>query len=108
MEFRYSPEQEELMRVLRDFAQRELAPRSSQWDETGKVPWDVWRQMGEVGLLGLRTPEAFGGQGADLVTMGIATEEIARGDFGSTTAIQLAGLAGEIVGGNGAPEVQER
>ena len=108
MDFAYTPEQEELIRTLRIFARKELAPRSQQWDRTGALPWDAWRQMGELGLLGLRAPAAYGGQDADLVTMGIATEEIARGDFSCTYGIQLANLAGEILGRNGSEEVKRR
>ncbi|MBI4270580.1 MAG: acyl-CoA dehydrogenase family protein [Candidatus Rokubacteria bacterium] len=108
MEFSYTAEHEELIRTLRAFARKELAPRSHRWDTTGEFPWDAWRQMGELGLLGLRAPAAYGGQEADLVTMGIATEEIARGDFGCTYGIQLAGLAGEILGRNGSDEVKTR
>jgi len=108
MEFTYTAEQEELIRTLRAFARKALAPHSHRWDTTGEFPWDVWRQMGELGLLGLRAPAAYGGQEADLLTMGIATEEIARGDFGCTYGIQLAGLAGEILGRNGTEEVKAR
>src|SRR5437763_17102572 len=97
MDFTLSPEQEELIRTLRAFAKKELAPRSAHWDRSGEFPWEAWRKMGELGLLGLRTPAAFGGQETDLLTMGIASEEIARGDFSCTYAIQLAGLAGEIL-----------
>jgi len=108
MDFSYTAEQEELIRTLRAFARKELAPRSHRWDTTGEFPWDVWRQMGELGLLGLRAPAAYGGGEADLVTMGIATEEVARGDFGCTYGIQLAGLAGEIIGRSGGDEVRAR
>ena len=108
MDFAFTPEQDELIRTLRAFASRELAPRSAHWDKTGEFPWDVWRQMGELGLFGLRAPAEFGGQEADLLTMGIATEEIARGDFSATYGIQLAGLAGEIIGKNGADDVKRR
>jgi cyclohexanecarboxyl-CoA dehydrogenase len=108
MEFSFSPEQEELIRTLRAFARKELAPRSQRWDKTGEFPWDVWRQMGELGLLGLRTPSDYGGQEADLVTMGIASEEIARGDFSCTYGIQLAGLAGEILGRSGAEDLKKQ
>ncbi|MBI4594518.1 MAG: acyl-CoA dehydrogenase family protein [Candidatus Rokubacteria bacterium] len=108
MEFAYTAEQEELIRTLRAFARKELAPRSAHWDKSGEFPRDAWRRMGDLGLLGMRAPAAFGGQELDLVTMGIATEEIARGDFGCTYGIQLAGLAGEILGRNGTPEVQRR
>src|SRR5262249_60243878 len=64
--------------------------------------------MGELGLLGLRIPTAHGGQDADLITFGLAMEEVARGDFSCTYGIQLAGLAGEIVGTNGTEEVKRR
>jgi cyclohexanecarboxyl-CoA dehydrogenase len=108
MDFALAPEQEELVRTLRAFARRELAPRSGEWDRSGTFPWDAWKAMGELGLLGLRIPGAYGGQEADLLTMGIASEEIARGDFACTYGIQLAGLAGEILGRNASEEVKRR
>jgi len=108
MDLAFSPEQDELVRTLRHFARRELAPRSAHWDRTGEFPWEVWRRMGELGLLGLRVPEAYGGQAADFLTFGIAMEEIGRGDFSCTYGIQLAGLAGEILGRSGTEEIKTR
>jgi cyclohexanecarboxyl-CoA dehydrogenase len=108
MHLDFTPEQEELSRTLRSFARKELAPHGAAWDRGGEFPWDAWRRMGELGLLGLRTPAAYGGQEADFLTFGIAMEEIARGDFGCTYGIQLAGLAGEILGRNAGEEVKQR
>lgn len=108
MEFAFSPEQEELVRTLRVFARKELSPHSAQWDKSREFPWQIWRQMGELGLLGLRTPAAYGGQEADLLVTGLATEAIARGDLSCTYGIQLAGLAGEIIGRYGGEEVKAR
>ena len=108
MQLAFTPEQEALSRTLRAFARKELAPRSAAWDTSGEFPWDVWRRMGELGLLGLRTPAAYGGQEADYLTLGIAMQEIARGDFGCTYGIQLAGLAGEILGRGASEEVKRR
>jgi cyclohexanecarboxyl-CoA dehydrogenase len=108
MDLAFSPEQEELVRTLRQFARRELAPRSAHWDRTGEFPWEAWRRMGELGLLGLRVPAAYGGQEADFLTFGIAMEEIGRGDFSCTYGIQLAGLAGEILGRSGTEEIRTR
>jgi cyclohexanecarboxyl-CoA dehydrogenase len=107
MDFTLTPEQEELTRALRVFARRELRPRSPHWDKTGEFPWETWRRMGELGLFGFRIAAEHGGLESDFVTMGLATEEIARGDFGCTTGIQLASLAGEIVGRNGTDEVKK-
>lgn len=108
MDLAFSPEQDELVRTLRQFARRELAPRSAQWDNTGEFPWEAWRRMGELGLLGLRVPAAYGGQEADFLTFGIAMEEIGRGDFSCTYGIQLAGLAGEILGRSGSEAIKTR
>lgn len=108
MDFALTSEQEELSRTLRSFARKELAPRSRHWDKTGEFPWDALRQLGELGLLGFRTPPELGGSEIDLVSMGIAMEEIARGDFGATYGIQLAGLAGQILGRNATDEVKTR
>jgi len=108
VDFAFTAEQEELIRTLRGFARKELAVRSQHWDKSGEFPSSAWRQMGELGLLGLRAPVEYGGQEADLLTTGIAMEEIARGDFSCTYALQLAGLAGEIIGKNGADEVKKR
>ncbi len=108
LNFSFTQEQEELARTLRTFARKELAPRSAHWDKSDEFPWGAWRQMGELGLLGLRAPVDLGGGGADLVTTGIAVEEIARGDFGATYGIQLAAFAGEIIGGNGVEEIRQR
>ncbi len=108
MDFAFTPEQEALARTLRAFARKELAPRSQRWDKGGEFPWDAWRQMGELGLFGLRAPAVYGGQETDLVTTGIAIEEIARGDFSCTYGIQLASLAGEIIGRNATEDVRKR
>jgi cyclohexanecarboxyl-CoA dehydrogenase len=108
MEFALTSEQEELSRTLRNFARKELAPRSRHWDKTGAFPWDALRQLGELGLLGFRTPPELGGSEIDLVSMGMAMEEIARGDFGATYGIQLAGLAGQILGRSAAEEIKTR
>jgi cyclohexanecarboxyl-CoA dehydrogenase len=108
MDLAFSPEQDELVRTLRQFARRELAPHSAQWDKTGEFPWEAWRRMGELGLLGLRIPAAYGGQETDFLTFGIAMEEIGRGDFSCTYGIQLAGLAGEILGRSGSEAIKTR
>ena len=108
MDFAFTPEQDELVRTLRAFARKELAPRSAAWDRTGEFPWEVWRRMGELGLFGLRAPAAYGGQEAELLTVGIAAGEIARGDFSCTYGIQISALAGEILGREAGDEIKRR
>jgi len=108
MDFAFTPEQDELARTVRTFAARELAPHSRGWDASAEFPRAAWRRMGELGVLGLRIPAAYGGADAEFVMVGIAMEEIARGDFSCTYGVQLAALAGEILGRNGHPEVCQK
>src|SRR3990172_1401761 len=108
MDLAFTPEQHELARTGRAFTKKELAPHTARWDRTDEVPLEAWRRMGELGLLGLRTPARYGGQGGEPPTLGVPPAEIPRGDFCSTHVIQTANLAGDILGKNGSDEVKER
>jgi butyryl-CoA dehydrogenase len=75
--------------MVRDFAQKEVAPRAALVDKTEEFPEENIRQMGELGLLGLPLPEEYGGGGGDYLSYAIAVEEIARA-CGSTALIFAA------------------
>jgi alkylation response protein AidB-like acyl-CoA dehydrogenase len=87
--FELSEEQQFIRQTVRDFAQKEIAPRSAEIDRTGEFPQDIFQKMAELGLLGLPFPEEYGGAGADALSVALAVEEIARGD-GSTALAYLA------------------
>ena len=91
-----TPEQEDFRKVVRDFAEREIAPHAEEWDRTHTFPVDVVLAMGELGLFGLPFPEEYGGTGADFTTVCLAIEELARVD--SSMAITLE--AGVGLGAN--------
>lgn len=65
-------------RMVRDFAEREIAPRVEEMDRTDEFPWDLFHRMGELGLYGLPFPEEYGGSNAGYTNLVIALEEIAR------------------------------
>lgn len=73
-------EQEELRRVIRRFAQEEIAPHVSAWDEASTFPSDVVRQLGGMGLLGVIFPPELGGSGMGYVEYVLAIEELSRVD----------------------------
>ena len=75
-----SDEHEAFRTVVRDFAQRELAPHVEQWDRDQHFPLDAVRAMGELGLFGIVFPERWGGSGGDFAALCIAIEEIGRVD----------------------------
>jgi len=96
VDFDLSSEHEAFRKVVREFAETEIAPHAEEWDRTHTFPLDVVRKMGELGLFGLPFPEEYGGMGADLLTLCIAIEELARVD--SSMAITLE--AGVGLGAN--------
>ena len=82
MTYELSREHEEFRRVVRDFAEAEIAPHAAQWDRDHHFPVDVVQQMGKLGLMGLTAPEEYGGAGedGDFTSLCVAIEEIGRVD----------------------------
>jgi butyryl-CoA dehydrogenase len=85
MTFELSPEHEQFRRTVRDFAEKEIAPHSAQWDRDHTFPVDVVHKMGELGLFGLTAPEEYGGAGlggdeGGFTSLCLAIEELGRVD----------------------------
>ena len=97
VDFAFTEAQQEFARIVRAFALQELAPKYAYWDRTGEFPGEQWRKMGQIGITGICIPETYGGQAADCVTVGIAAEEVARGDFNCGYALIENCLNGEIL-----------
>jgi butyryl-CoA dehydrogenase len=77
---------------MRDFADREVAPGAVERDRDGSFPYDLVRKMGDIGLFGLPLPAEYGGSDADLTTLCLAIEELARVD--ASVAITLSAAVG--------------
>ena len=83
-------EQQRLIRdSVRDFARERLTPHAAQWDRENTFPRDALRGLGELGVLGMVTPDTYGGAGSDYVSLAVAIEEVAAGD-GATSSIATA------------------
>jgi len=89
MDFELNEEQRLVRDMVRDFAQKEIAPRAAEVDRSEEFPADNIRKMAELGLLGLPYPEEYGGGGGGYLSFAIAVEEIARA-CGSTALIYAA------------------
>ncbi len=106
MEFSFTEEQLLLQKTLRQYAKSELLPNYHRWDRGEKFPLEKIRELGQLGMTGLRVPERYGGQDTAFVTCGIASEELARGDFNYGLFIQLSCIAAELLRAKASPEVQ--
>ena len=80
MSFELSEDHETFRKVVRDFAEGEIAPHVAQWDRDKHFPVDIVHKMGELGLFGLVVPEEFGGHGGDFTSLCVAIEELGRVD----------------------------
>src|SRR6478736_398159 len=90
MNYELSREHEEFRRVVRDFAETEIAPHAAQWDVDHHFPVDTVRAMGKLGLFGLPVPEEYGGSGADFTSLCVAIEEIGRIDQSMGITLEAA------------------
>jgi alkylation response protein AidB-like acyl-CoA dehydrogenase len=78
--FGLTEEQEQLRREVRSFAEREVAPHVSEWDERSEFPHGAVKKLGEMGLMGIIFPEELGGAGLGYVEYVLAVEELSRVD----------------------------
>jgi alkylation response protein AidB-like acyl-CoA dehydrogenase len=80
VEFEYTPEQVQLRKAVRQFAEAEIAPHVMEWDEAQTFPLEVIHKLGELGYLGSIFPEELGGAGLGYIEYSIIIEELSRVD----------------------------
>jgi len=89
MDFDLSSEQQEIRKLAKDFADREIAPGARERDRSEIFPKDVLAKMAPLGLLGGPVPEKYGGIGIDYVSHALVTEEIGRVDSSVRTTLSV-------------------
>jgi short-chain 2-methylacyl-CoA dehydrogenase len=78
--FELSEDHELFRKVVRDFAEAEIAPHVAEWDREHRFPVELIGKMGDLGLFGLIAPEQYGGSGGDFTSLCVAIEELGRVD----------------------------
>ena len=79
-----------LQQTIARFVDEEVIPRAREIDESGQFPYDLFQQLAEMGILGIRYPQSVGGSGGNTELFCIAMQELARGllSLAATTAMQ--------------------
>lgn len=106
MNFDFDDTEQHFQAAVRRYTQERLRPMSARWDRGERLTRDAIRELGELGVLGLRVPLAFGGSESSYVLAGIAAEELARGDLSITLLLQLSLIAADLIGAYGDPALR--
>ena len=98
-DFDLTPEQREVRRVVREFAEREILPHVERYEGEARYPLELIAKLPAMGLMGPMIPEEFGGSFSDIVTYGVICEEIARVDWVVASVISVSNslCAGSIL-----------
>ena len=78
----FTPEHEMLRQTIRKFVETRVLPHGDAWEEAGYVPRDVLREMGQLGLFGIRYSSAYGGSELDTLATVVLAEELGRSSYG--------------------------
>ena len=106
--FQLTEEQEQIRRMARSFAEREIIPVAAEYDEKEQVPWGVIEKAHAAGLMNIHVPEKYGGPGLDHVTGAVIAEEVAYGCLGVAGSFGANNLALTPILLAGSEEQKER
>ena len=80
MDFGFTEEQQQLRKTIRQFCETEIKPHVMEWDESQTFPEEIFRRLGQLGVLGAVFPEELGGSGYSYIEYSLIVEELARVD----------------------------
>lgn len=105
-----SSEHRQFREQLRRYVANEVVPQAATWEEAGAVPKQIFRQLGELGFLGLAIPVELGGSELDALGTVVFGEELGRSGFGGFAAsiTDHADMAAPVLVRSGTPEQQKR
>lgn len=99
MDFKYSETQQEIAKMIHDFANKNIRPQMMEWDETQTFPVEVFKELGALGLMGVLVPQQYGGSGMGYFEYVTVVSEIAKvcGSIGLSVAAHNSLCTGHIL-----------
>jgi len=94
MDYELSEEQKALRDTVARFCDERIRPQAAAIDEAGEFPRDLFMELGDLGVFGLRYPESLGGTNADLLSYCVVISEIARGSLSLAAVAAMQSLMG--------------
>lgn len=108
MNFELTDDQQAFVDTAKAFAEKELAPNAAQWDEEHYFPTEVFRKAGEMGFMGMYTPEEAGGFGMSRLDSALIFEQLAGGCTATTAMMTIHNMVTWMIGSFGQQSVIDR
>lgn len=107
MDFEFTQEQRAVRDTVAAFAAKDIAPYAAQWDRTHTFPVQLFKKIGDIGIMGMTVSEKYGGAALDSISTVLAIEELSKADAGVGVTISVhAGLTARIVEQFGSEELK--
>ncbi len=107
MNFDLDEEQAEIRDTVRRFTESHITPYAETWDELNHFPREVYTLMAELGLMGMTTPEEYGGSALSRLSGALVYEELARGEMATSVGLSVQNMvAGSIARFGNAEQIQ--
>lgn len=104
----YTEDQESIRELVRDFAEKDIAPRAAEMDRNEKMDPYILQTMGELGLMGIGVEEEYGGLGMGMMEKSIVIEELARKDAAVAEVIAVHNMAYTAIQKHGSDYLKEK
>ncbi|MBJ7267607.1 MULTISPECIES: acyl-CoA dehydrogenase family protein [Idiomarina] len=105
MNFELTEDQQAFVDTAKAFADKELAPNAAKWDEEHHFPIEVFRKAGEMGFMGMYTPEEAGGFGMSRLDSALIFEQLAGGCTATTAMMTIHNMVTWMIGSFGQQSV---
>ena len=108
MNFDLDEEQAEMRDTVRRFTEQEIIPYAEAWDENNHFPREIYHQMAQLGLMGMTTPEEYGGSQLSRLTAAMIYEEIAKGEMATAVGLSVHNMITGSIARFGQQEQRQR
>ena len=108
MKFDLDEEQSDIRDMVRHFTEKEIRPYAGSWDENNYFPREIYSQMAELGLMGMTTPEEYGGGALTRLSGALVYEELAKGDMATSVGLSVHNMVTGSIARFGSEEQRQR
>ncbi len=108
MKFDLDEEQSDIRDIVRRFTEQEIIPHAESWDEHKHFPREIYSRMAELGLMGMTTPEKYGGSALSRLSGALVYEELAKGEMATSVGLSVHNMVTGSIARFGSEEQRQR